>query len=278
MFEGRDAQSLLFDRAASAPKTLARTLRYFTPGRLCFWFFVFGGLVLAFGALVAFGDEAREYRLLARFWKANLAGFAGLFVGRLVFDLGVARRAAWRTAASLAGAVAASALTAAFSQWFALFANLPSLGLGATSPWSAAPGSGAVAFVLSILILPLWLREEAGTEPEPRLHFRERRRSFTVSLNEIVYVEARGKRCVLHTESAQYILSETLARVETRVPAGDFVRVHKSYLVRAACIGALHSGRNGARLRLRGDHDEELPVGRTFANALRLRLGDAPRR
>lgn len=269
-----------------------KAIRYFTPGRLIIWFLVLNGLVLAVGALLSPGEAAAEYRWWARIWKANVAGFAGLFCGRLLFELGSGLTVSLRLIGSALCAAIASAAAAYFSQWIAIFTDIEALVLRTDSSLPAALGAAAIAIVLSAIVLPLWLSAEqpAAANDQPttppsaalsgeshRLQFRERRRPTSLAADEIVYAEARGKRCTLHTIRSQHLLAETLAQVEARLPAAEFVRIHKSFLVRVDCIGALQSGRDGARLRLQGEGDEELPVGRAYVSALRERLAQMPR-
>lgn len=53
-----------------------------------------------------------------------------------------------------------------------------------------------------------------------------------VSLNEIVWIEANGSYCCIHTTRKRtFTLSYPLARIEERLPKNMFVRIQRSFLV-----------------------------------------------
>lgn len=55
---------------------------------------------------------------------------------------------------------------------------------------------------------------------------------------ELLYAEARGKRCVVHSAGEETVLNEMLADLEKQLP-GIFVRVHRSYVVNAAHVRSI---------------------------------------
>lgn len=53
-----------------------------------------------------------------------------------------------------------------------------------------------------------------------------------VSLNEIVWIEANGSYCHIHTTRKHtFTLSYPLARIEERLPQNQFIRIQRSFLV-----------------------------------------------
>ena len=52
-----------------------------------------------------------------------------------------------------------------------------------------------------------------------------------VFLNDIIYVEAYGNYIFIHRGQDRIMSKQTLANFETQLPAGKFVRIHKSYVV-----------------------------------------------
>ena len=56
--------------------------------------------------------------------------------------------------------------------------------------------------------------------------------------HEILYVEALGKRCVVHQLDGTLPLNTLLSEAESQLP-GTFVRTHRSYLVNTAHISGM---------------------------------------
>lgn len=53
-----------------------------------------------------------------------------------------------------------------------------------------------------------------------------------VSLNEIIWIEANGSYCRIHTTRKRtFTLSYPLARIEERLPTNQFIRIQRSFLV-----------------------------------------------
>jgi len=52
------------------------------------------------------------------------------------------------------------------------------------------------------------------------------------SLNDILYIEAFGDYIKIHTEQKTFVVHAKLKTVEEKLPSNDFVRIHRSYIVR----------------------------------------------
>lgn len=52
------------------------------------------------------------------------------------------------------------------------------------------------------------------------------------SLEDIVYIEAFGDYVKIHTPDKVYTAYATMKNVEKRLPAGEFMRIHRSFIVR----------------------------------------------
>jgi len=65
-----------------------------------------------------------------------------------------------------------------------------------------------------------------------------------VALEEIEYIDAQGNYARLVTTGGRYLVRETMARLETRL-GGEFLRVHRSFIVRRDRIERLESAANG---------------------------------
>ena len=81
-------------------------------------------------------------------------------------------------------------------------------------------------------------------------------------------IRARGQR---------YLMRTTLKQVEDMLPGGDFIRIHRSIIVRLDQVDTLLKGRGGEyEVILRGG--ARLRVSRARREALERRLGVLPDR
>jgi DNA-binding LytR/AlgR family response regulator len=74
---------------------------------------------------------------------------------------------------------------------------------------------------------------------EDRLFIRSKGHMVKVLLKEILYAEAERNYCKVHTEKESYLLSVPLRNVESQLPADQFIRVHRSFVVNLQKIDAV---------------------------------------
>lgn len=93
-----------------------------------------------------------------------------------------------------------------------------------------------------------------------------------VEPSTIEWIEASGRYSTAHTADARYLLDESLTALTDALPQTEFVRVHRSAIVRADQVSSVTS-RNGR------DHDLSLKSGavvrmsRTYRGRLEALLG-----
>jgi DNA-binding LytR/AlgR family response regulator len=63
---------------------------------------------------------------------------------------------------------------------------------------------------------------------------------FRVNFLEIIYIEAMKDYLKIHTRDYQLVTLQTLSEMETLLPARQFLRVHKSYIVGVAFIKSIY--------------------------------------
>jgi DNA-binding LytR/AlgR family response regulator len=88
-----------------------------------------------------------------------------------------------------------------------------------------------------------------------------------LDLADIILVEGMGDYVKVRGPSPALVSHQTLQQWEQKLPAADFARVHKSYIVRLDRITAIKSG----TIRL-GEHS--VPIGRSYRAALQERIGE----
>src|SRR5258708_10316666 len=100
---------------------------------------------------------------------------------------------------------------------------------------------------------------------------RQGERFDLVSVMSVDWIEAANNYAVLHCGAADHVLAETLASLETRLDPAKFVRVHRSAIVNAARILAVHTMIGGVyELELRGG--TRVKTGRQYRERIRKLL------
>ncbi|MDX6490310.1 MAG: two-component system, LytTR family, response regulator [Gaiellaceae bacterium] len=94
-----------------------------------------------------------------------------------------------------------------------------------------------------------------------------------VDWDDVHYARADGDYSRVHTYDRSYLCTRSLRELEETLPAGQFARIHRSYLVNLRKVAAVKRP-GGDRLRLALDDAErtELDVARRQSKAVRERL------
>ena len=93
--------------------------------------------------------------------------------------------------------------------------------------------------------------------------------NISITLNDIIYIEAVGNYSKIIRIGAGNILSRTnMKAMLTLLPAEHFVRIHRSYIVSIAQIETF----NKRQITMRGN-GKSLPIGQQYANELFRRIG-----
>jgi two-component system, LytTR family, response regulator len=87
-----------------------------------------------------------------------------------------------------------------------------------------------------------------------------------VKLQDILYLEKDGNYITAHLKDRNILIRENMGDVFDLVPAADFIRVHKSYIVAIKHISMIEVH----QLTI---NNEKIPVGSTYRESLRARLG-----
>lgn len=97
------------------------------------------------------------------------------------------------------------------------------------------------------------------------LFVKVRNRLEKISLDEIIWAEAQDIYCNIKTPQHIYLVSQSLKYLEQRLPDKDFMRVHRSYLVRLTAIEAIEDN----NILIGG---KSIPIGNTHKDSLLKRL------
>lgn len=89
-------------------------------------------------------------------------------------------------------------------------------------------------------------RASRASPPPVRFVVISRGTRTLVSASEVEWISGAGYYSRLHIGSTAKLIRESLQSVEKRVPSADFIRVHRSAIVRRDAIRSLHRTRTGA--------------------------------
>lgn len=87
-----------------------------------------------------------------------------------------------------------------------------------------------------------------------------------VSVQDILWIEAANKYVVIHTPQAKHVARQTVQSLARELDPAQFVRVHRSILVRKSAVRGLHPLFHGDYV-LRLTNGTELTLSRTFRDA-----------
>lgn len=105
--------------------------------------------------------------------------------------------------------------------------------------------------------------------PRPLIFFTTAYSQYAVEsyeLSEILYLEKDGNYITLHLKDSHILIRENMGDIFDLLPAADFIRAHKSYVVGIKHISMIEVH----QLIVNG---EKIPIGSTYRDSLRNGLG-----
>jgi two-component system LytT family response regulator len=91
-----------------------------------------------------------------------------------------------------------------------------------------------------------------------------------VPVDKIMYFEADEKYTTLCSESGMFLIETPLADLEQRLPAGEFVRIHRRHIVNVNYISEMKKWFDRKlKLKLRGCEKKEFVVSRNFVDRIK---------
>lgn len=105
----------------------------------------------------------------------------------------------------------------------------------------------------------------AQKEEERYVMVKSDKKLTKVFLNEIVYVEAYGNYIFIHRGQDKIMSKQTLTNFETQLPAGKFIRIHKSYMVSVKAVKYLEGNEVSVGTK-------KLPVGKVYREGVLKRF------
>jgi two-component system LytT family response regulator len=105
-----------------------------------------------------------------------------------------------------------------------------------------------------------------GNDEDPAIFIKSGPQTYQVKLRDILYLEKDRNYITAHLKDKNILIRENMGDIFDLVPAADFIRVHKSYVVAVKHIAMIEVHQLTV-------NNEKIPIGSTYRDALRARLG-----
>lgn len=114
------------------------------------------------------------------------------------------------------------------------------------------------------------LQQLQGSSPAlSRLTVSKGQAVHIVPVRDVLYFQAEDKYTTVVTVSDAYLIRLSLAELEARLAPDTFWRIHRSFLVQAACIDRMETNAQEQKRALLYGTSQSLPVSRRFARQLK---------
>ena len=110
-----------------------------------------------------------------------------------------------------------------------------------------------------------YIRKEISNTGNEEIFIKSGSSLVKLKLREIVYVEALENYVTVNTNEDKYTIHFTMKAIESQLPAGIFIRVHRSYIVNKTKIQSIKE--NTLELNL-GNSVKNIPVGKSYRDTL----------
>ncbi len=111
-------------------------------------------------------------------------------------------------------------------------------------------------------------REQGGNDNNQNyILFRSDKKTYRINHSEIFYIESTGDYLKVQLLNKHLVIHETLNGILQQLPSGNFIRVHKSFIVSLSKISFM----DGNQLKI---GDTYIPVGRNFKENIEKIFGN----
>lgn len=110
--------------------------------------------------------------------------------------------------------------------------------------------------------------ETMASKPLTRLFVREKEALRPLSVSAVDRFEAMDDYVAVHTGTARYLISISLQELERRLPADQFLRIHRSHMINLDRIKAIHPN-DGARMIVELSTGAQIAASKSGSQRLR---------
>ena len=105
------------------------------------------------------------------------------------------------------------------------------------------------------------LDKEAKLDDSAFIYLKVGSETHKIFLSDIIYLESFKEHLIIHTTNRTIEIIHKISDIENKLPSENFIRIHKSFIVSINKIKSF----NSQSIKIR---DKELPIGRTYKNAV----------
>jgi DNA-binding LytR/AlgR family response regulator len=108
-------------------------------------------------------------------------------------------------------------------------------------------------------------RREANPSGDEEIFIKKGSSLVKLKLREIIYIEALENYVTLNTSDDKFTIHFTMKAIESQLPSGVFIRVHRSFIINKSMIQSIKE--NSLDLNVGGSL-KNIPVGKSFRDSL----------
>ena len=108
-------------------------------------------------------------------------------------------------------------------------------------------------------------RKDVTNSDEEEIFIKKGSSLVKLKLRNIIYIEALENYVTLNTNDDKYTIHFTMKAIESQLPSGVFIRVHRSYIINKSMIQTIKE--NSLDLNVGGTL-KVIPVGKSFRDSL----------
>jgi DNA-binding LytR/AlgR family response regulator len=108
-------------------------------------------------------------------------------------------------------------------------------------------------------------RKEVSNTGDEEIFIKKGSSLVKLKLKDIIYIEALENYVTLTTNDDKFTIHFTMKAIESQVPSGLFIRVHRSFIINKSMIQAIKE--NSLDLTV-GETTRSIPVGKSFRDDL----------
>lgn len=129
--------------------------------------------------------------------------------------------------------------------------------------------TGMYIFLVLCAQLPVAKQDkQQGIEPRRKLAVETGRGRCWLPINQVRWIQSQGNYAAVQTGDREYLIRQTMKSLQDTLPDDQFVRIHRSYILRRTLGHEIICRPNGAYV-VQLDDGTELPLSRRYRDELR---------
>ena len=108
-------------------------------------------------------------------------------------------------------------------------------------------------------------RKEVASTGDEEIFIKKGSSLVKLKLSDIIYIEALENYVTLNTNDDKFTIHFTMKAIETQLPSGVFIRVHRSFIINKSMIQSIKE--NSLDLNV-GSSQKSIPVGKSYRDSL----------